>query len=312
MSRPTLRGGRLSLSFLVAAVILFLPTMPLLSQVRVSWVKDPAACPFDGLVSCGTAFLSFSFRTGFHVIYATTPQTRKLGTYGLERFPLALQPDNAALAKRPAIAIDGHIRQPIDDTIQVRGLNQGREFNIDLGCPTLYSGPCDMAAFTPAHGTSSAFGVQESVGPHYFIDNAPETPRAMVRRYTTISESIADRVDEAIRAWAEACRDDRATAGCGVALSGVVSTLHQVRRELAGEPYTYGAPWMTRVGLRHENEELDLAYGEMEQGFQCWAGRCNGDQGTSLGPRAATAFEAGANRRVRVDDALGRLLIAGN
>jgi hypothetical protein len=306
MSRRTLRD-RLSLSFLIAAVILLLPAMPLLSQNRVSWVKDPAACPFDGLVSCGTAFLSFSFRTGFHVIYATTSQTRKLGTYGLERFPGVLQPATTTLARQRAIAIDGYIRQPIDDTIQLCGLGQSGEFNIDLGCPTIF-----MATFAPPHGTSSVFGRQESVGLRYFIDTATETPRAMVRRYTTISEPIADRVDEAIKAWAEACHDGRAAAACTVALSSVVRTLRQVRRELAGEPYTYGASWMTRLGLRHENEELALAYGEMEQGFQCWAGKCNGDQRASMGPRAATAFEAGANRRVRVDVALGRLLIAGN
>jgi hypothetical protein len=132
----------------------------------------------------------------------------------------------------------------------------------------------------------------------------------MVRRYATVSELIADHVDHAIKAWADACQDDRATSACAAALSGVVSTLRQARRELAVEPYTYGARSMTRVALRHENEELALAYNEMMQGFQCWAGECNGDPGTSMGPRAATAFDAGATRRVRVDDALERLLIA--
>ena len=82
MSRPIPRN-RLGLSFRVAAVLLLLAAMPLLSQTGISSVKDPTACPFGGLASCGTAFLSFSFRTGFHVIYATPPRTYKLGSYGL-------------------------------------------------------------------------------------------------------------------------------------------------------------------------------------------------------------------------------------
>jgi hypothetical protein len=199
MSRPIPRN-RLGLSFRVAAVFLLLAAMPLLSQTGISSVKDPAACPFGGLASCGTAFLSFSFRTGFHVIYATPPRTYKLGSYGLEPFSGVLQPGNTTSAKRPVIATDGHIQLPVDDTNRPCGLGQGLGFNIDLGCPTLSSGPSDTAAFPPAHGTSSAVGRQEPVGPHYFllVDSGSETPGAMVRRYTTISESIADRVNEAI------------------------------------------------------------------------------------------------------------------
>jgi hypothetical protein len=277
MPGPALRN-RFGWFLQLASVLFLLPAMPLLSQERVSSVKEPFSCPVGGLVSCGTEFLRFSFRTGFHIVYARRPETYNLNIYGLRHFPGPPQPDSMMPARRPAITADA---------TPIYGIDQDCEFKIDPGCSTLHSSPGDAAAFAPTV-TSSAF------------------------RYATFSESIADRVDQAIKRWADACHADRATAGCAVGLSGVVSTLRQARRELAVEPYTYGAPKMTRVALRHENEELALAYGEMVQGFQCWAGECNGDPGTSMGPRAAIAFEAGITRRIRVDDALGRLLIAGN
>src|ERR1700736_2031182 len=156
MPGPALRN-RLGWDFLLSAAFFLFPAMTLLSQERVSSVKEPFSCPVGGLVSCGTEFLRFSFRTGFHIVYARRPETYNLNIYGLKHFPGPPQPDSMMPARRPAITADAG---------PIYGIGQGCEFNIDPGCSTIYSGPSDVAAFGPT-GTSSAF------------------------RYATVSESIA-------------------------------------------------------------------------------------------------------------------------
>ncbi len=265
--------------------------MPLFSQVRVSSVKDPAACPFNGLVSCGTAFLSFRLGSGFQLVGASTPRPYKLDVDRVEGFPGSSRPVFTAAPPEPAIRVGGKARQTLDGAFQPIGGSPGRNFEtrsgLDLGA----------TATTPLN---------------FFVGTVTETPRAMVIRYTAVSESIAGRVDQAIEVWAAACNTNRATGPCAEAFSNLLTTLQHVRLDLAEEAFASGAPWVTRLALDRQNQQLGLAYGEMEQGFRCWDGACNGDRGTSMGPRAATAFEEGADRRVRVDDALGKLLIAGN
>ncbi len=267
----SISSDRFSASFRAALVLLLLPAIPLFSQVRVSSVKDPAACPFNGLVSCGTAILSFSLDSGFRLAGASTPRTYRLEIDRLEAVPSFASPIFGAPFARPAIGVEGDVRQ------------------------------------RPGWGLD--FGASPILRP--FLDIVRETPRAMVTRYTIDSESMADRVDLAIEEWAAACHANRATDPCDAALSHVVSTLRRARLDLTDEPFAYGAPWVTRLALHLQNDQLGLAYGEMEQGFLYWDSACNGDRGTSMGPRAATAFETGADRRVRVDHALGKLLISG-
>ena len=163
----------------LGSVLLLLSAMPLLSQERVSSVKDPFVCPVGGLVTCGTEFLRFSFRTGFHIVYARRPQIYKLNIYGLNHFPGPPQSDSMMPASRPATTADGHIPQPIDDTSPLYGIGQDCEFNIDPDCSTIFSGPSDVAANAPI-GTNAAFHEHESMGPGYFTDTVTDLPRGMV------------------------------------------------------------------------------------------------------------------------------------
>ena len=140
----------------LASVLLLLSAMPLLSQERVSSVKEPFACPVGGLVSCGTEFLRFSFGTGFHIVYARRPETYNLTIYGLKPFPAPPQHDSMMPAKRPAITADGHIPKPIDDTRPIYGIGRDCKFKIGLGCSTIFGGPSEVAVFAFT-GTSPEF-----------------------------------------------------------------------------------------------------------------------------------------------------------
>jgi hypothetical protein len=155
MPGPALRS-RFGWVFSLAAAFFLFPAMTLLSQERVSSVKEPFSCPVGGLVSCGTEFLRFSFRTGFHIVYARRPEAYNLRIYGLKHFPGPPQPDSMMTPKHPAITADGHIPQPIDDTRPIYGIGRDCEFKIDLGCSTIFGGPSEVAVFAFT-GTSPEF-----------------------------------------------------------------------------------------------------------------------------------------------------------